>query len=694
MLTDSYYSLKSHFTKHRGIGGRQWYARQLLTKHSANWPINEAAGATPPNWPGWPEGKQFAFVLTHDVDDMRGAQRISELLALDRRFGLRAAFNLACNGPYEVTTQIIDNITSQNCEVGTRGPVRDGKQFAKNAAEIRQFSRKWGSVGFRSPSMQHRLGWLHTIGCEYDSSTFDTDLYEGQPRVVDTIFPFWAPGPNSSGYVELPNTLPEDLIVLPVLREHNISCWTEKLDWIAERGGMALVNVHSSCICFQGNSARNEYPAAYFEEFLHYLTEHYAGRYWNALPREVSRYYCAALPASARNTRRRVCMLAYTDYARDNRVRRYAESLARRGDVVDSVVISSNESHTSRKSLKGVTIYPIQRRSFDEQGPWAYAMRLLLFLWRSERMLARLHHQNLYDVIHVHNIPDFLVFAAWYPKHTGARVILDVHDVVPELFEVKFSVPMKGIYVSLLKVIEKLSAGFADHVIISNDLWRDKLVARSVSPNRCSVFVNHVDPETFRPRRRSRDDGRYIVIFPGSFQAHQGLDVGINAFAQFRERVPNAEFHLYGTGNHSIEKRLQEQVRRLGLEESVKFLGVIPLDRVPEVISNADLGVVPKLADSFGNEAYSTKIMEFLSQGVPVVASRTAIDTFYFDEGTVHFFNSGDASSMAAAMLDVVSNRDLRTSLISNGLEYVRRNGWQKKEQEYFRLIDALATKY
>jgi glycosyltransferase involved in cell wall biosynthesis len=197
-----------------------------------------------------------------------------------------------------------------------------------------------------------------------------------------------------------------------------------------------------------------------------------------------------------------------------------------------------------------------------------------------------------------------------------------------------------------------------------------------------------VDPAIFYPRTRSRTDGKFIVLFPGSYQWHQGLDIAIEAFAHVKDKVPYAEFHIYGGGTEEAD--LVRLAGRLGLNESLKFCRSLPLDQIADVIANADLGVVPKRADSFGNEAYSTKIMEFMSQGVPVVVSRTKIDTFYFEEGVVHFFKSGDSLSMAEAMLDVINSKDLRQRLIARGLEYVERHGWNAKRQDYFDLVDSL----
>jgi glycosyltransferase involved in cell wall biosynthesis len=147
---------------------------------------------------------------------------------------------------------------------------------------------------------------------------------------------------------------------------------------------------------------------------------------------------------------------------------------------------------------------------------------------------------------------------------------------------------------------------------------------------------------------------------------------------------------LYGSGN--TEPDLIQLAARLGLNGQVKFLGGLPLDKMPGVIANADLGVVPKRADSFGNQAYSTKIMEFMSQGVPVVVSRTKIDTYYFDEGDVHFFPSGDSQALADAILEVIEDEALRKTLIANGLEYARLNSWDQKKNEYMKLVDTLTT--
>ena len=699
LLNNAYYLIKPLMPFRLRIGLRRWRASRCRANNGDVWPIDEASGATPPGWPGWPEGKRFALVLTHDVEGSKGLDRIQRLMELELKHGLRSSFNFVPKGEYVLSAELRNRLNGAGFEVGVHGLDHKGKlyasksSFASQAAQIRQYLKEWNAVGFRSPFMQHKLAWLHELGAEYDASTFDTDPFEPQPDGVGTVFPFWIAGSKGSGYVEIPYTLVQDFNLFVVLQERNIDIWKRKLDWLVEHGGMALLNTHPDYMCFEGKPARDEYPVGHYQEFLQYAQEKYAGAFWSATPRDVARYYCSSLPISARNSRKKICMVAYTEYESDGRVRRYAEALASRGDHVDVLALRPGVGPLGAEHIRGVTSYQIQTREHNERHKWAYAGRLFRFLIASSSALVRRHNRIQYDVIHVHNIPDFLVFSAWYAKWTGAKVILDIHDLVPELFKSKFETKANNTYVTLLKHIERASVKFVDHVIVSNDLWHETLISRSVSKEKCSVFVNQVDPAIFYPHQRTRADGKLIVIFPGSFQWHQGLDLAIRAFALVKDKVPDAEFHLYGGGaGRGGEAELRRVADQLSLNGSVKFCVGVPLDEMPAIIANADLGIVPKRADSFGNEAYSTKIMEFMSQGVPVVASRTKIDALYFDESVVRFFPSGNVLAMAEAMLDVIQSKPTREALVAAGYKYVERNGWGVKKNDYLKLVDTLST--
>ena len=207
--------------------------------------------------------------------------------------------------------------------------------------------------------MQHRLGWLHVLDVEYDASTFDTDPFEPQPDGAGTIFPFWVGDAEGSGFVELPYTLIQDFNLFEVLREQNIDIWKRKVDWVAEHGGMVLLNTHPDYMCFEGRPGRDEFPVSHYDELLRYLRERHRDTYWTALPREVARYYRERVPFPLRNTRKKICMVAYTPYEADNRVRRYAETLVRRGDRVDVIAISGAHLGPAETEINGVTVYRV-----------------------------------------------------------------------------------------------------------------------------------------------------------------------------------------------------------------------------------------------------------------------------------------------------------------------------------------------
>ena len=109
---------------------------------------------------------------------------------------------------------------------------------------------------------------------------------------------------------------------------------------------------------------------------------------------------------------------------------------------------------------------------------------------------------------------------------------------------------------------------------------------------------------------------------------------------------------------------------------------------------HADLAVVPKRASSsFGNEAMSTKIMEFMALGVPVIVSRTTVDSHYHDDSRVKFFESENVADLAKAILLVRSDRRLRETMVSHASQYVLLNNWNEKKRIYFQLLDHLCPR-
>jgi hypothetical protein len=261
------------------------------------WPIFSSAGKRPAGWPGWPDGKQFALVLTHDVESLSGLNKCERLMEMEQSLGFRSSFNFIPEGEYRVSPELREHLVEQGFEVGVHDLRHDGKlyrtkrHFDAAAPRINDYLREWNASGFRSGFMHRNLDWLHSLDIQYDMSTFDTDPFEPQPDGVHTIFPFVVRnGQESKGYVEMPYTLPQDSTLYLVLQEKDDRIWKEKLDWIVEQGGMALLNVHPDYMSFDSPRRENEYPAEIYREFLDHVRSRYHDSYWAALPSDVATF--------------------------------------------------------------------------------------------------------------------------------------------------------------------------------------------------------------------------------------------------------------------------------------------------------------------------------------------------------------------------------------------------------------------
>jgi hypothetical protein len=252
------------------------------------------------NCPTWPDRKQFALVLTHDVDSARGLSRCRALMQLEMQAGFRSVFNFVPEERYLVPVDLRRELQASGFEVGVHGLTHDGRLFEsehtfnERAARINSYLSEWGAAGFRAPAMHHNLEWISRLNIAHDMSTFDTDVFEPQPDGVGTIFPFVYAG-GGGRYVELPYTLPQDFTLFVLMREPSIDIWVRKLDWVAENGGMALVNSHPDYMRFDGaRPGYDEYPARRYQELLEHVRKYHDGRFWHALPCEVAAHVSRA----------------------------------------------------------------------------------------------------------------------------------------------------------------------------------------------------------------------------------------------------------------------------------------------------------------------------------------------------------------------------------------------------------------
>lgn len=385
----------------------------------------------------------------------------------------------------------------------------------------------------------------------------------------------------------------------------------------------------------------------------------------------------------------RVCMLAYTFYENDNRVRRYAETLARRGDTVDAIALR-RPGQGSFEVIQGVNVHRIQGRTKNEKHPLTFLFRLLLFSLRSFWMLSVAQLKQGYDLVHVHSIPDFLVFSALIPRFTGAAIILDIHDIVPELYASKFRVSPQSFLFGALLLVEKWSIRFSHHAIIANHLWCERIAGRSASPLKCTTILNYPDLNIFTPEKYTANAASkdFTLCYPGTLSWHQGVDLILSAMAVLKDKVPQLKLIVFGDGPERAA--LNEMIERLSLENRVSMSSGVAIEKIAEAMACVQLGVEPKRKSTFGDEALSTKILEFMAMGVPVVASETTINRRYFSDDEVEYFRSEDVKDLADAINRMVNDWQRRKTLEARGREFVQQNNWSVKRDEYLFLVDRL----
>ena len=298
-IVDFFYQVKPIIPRQTQLLLRRNLILSKLKKCKDVWPIDERAAQLPDNWRGWPEGKKFALLLTHDVDTLKGYNKCMSLLRVEESMGFRSAFGFVPERDYSYSPTFGRILIDKGFEVYVHDLKHDGKlfkseqNFRRGAKKINSVLKEWGSCGFRAGAMHCNFDWLRLLNIAYDASSFDTDPFEPKSVPSRRIFPYLIKSNGwGEGYVELPYTLPQDFTLFVLMGEKNIIIWKKKLDWIADHGGMVLLNTHPDYMSFKrGNAGKEEYPVQLYEDFLVYVKKKYENEYWNVLPREMAKYW-------------------------------------------------------------------------------------------------------------------------------------------------------------------------------------------------------------------------------------------------------------------------------------------------------------------------------------------------------------------------------------------------------------------
>jgi glycosyltransferase involved in cell wall biosynthesis len=391
----------------------------------------------------------------------------------------------------------------------------------------------------------------------------------------------------------------------------------------------------------------------------------------------------------------RHCMVVHNYYPfAETRVQRQAETLINYGCNVDIICLRFADEPEVEK-VQGVSVYRLPLRRNKQGGPVMQLFEYLAFLIFAFFKLSALHLKRRYHTVQVHNLPDFLVFAALIPKLTGSRVLLDLHDLMPEFFCAKFDTVMDSMPVRLIRWQEWLSCRFADHVITVTESWRQTLIQRGIAPNKCSVVMNVADSRYFSTNgsnivNSSSEDDYFRLIYHGTLAHRYGIDLALRALAQVRQEIPNVRLTIHGRGEYldDIVKIIDELGVQAQVQLSTEFL---PTAELPKLIKSNQVGLVPYRRDIFTDGILPTKLMEYTASGLPAIVAHTPGIAAYFDENMVEFFTSEDVDDLARCIRTLYHDRMRLSQLSQNSAKFNQRYNWDSQAAAYYQLIERLA---
>jgi len=255
----------------------------------------------------------------------------------------------------------------------------------------------------------------------------------------------------------------------------------------------------------------------------------------------------------------------------------------------------------------------------------------------------------------------------------------------------KVSKPENALVIKLLKYFEKISIHFADHVITVTDLWRNKLISRSVPAYKCTSILNVPDDGIFTPyatKNKTSNNSRLVLSYHGSLEEHFGVDLLLEVMPSVRSQIPNIELVIYGVGR--LKKNIIDKVRKNRMGDYVHINDGVPFYTLPMVLQNSDIGVVPTKDNVFSGEALSMKALEYMSLGIPVIISRTPAHSYYYDDSMVKFFIPCDKKDITKAIVELCEDNIARQELVDNAKIFIMEHGWHREKEKYFKIIDKL----
>jgi len=393
---------------------------------------------------------------------------------------------------------------------------------------------------------------------------------------------------------------------------------------------------------------------------------------------------------------KRMAVVSFSIFPGDPRPRRAAETFVYAGMHVDVICIMYDGS-PKRETFKGIEIDRISIKH-TRSSKLGYFFRYSLFILTAFAKLAGRSLMRRYHIVHIHNMPDVLVLASLVPKLFGAKVILDLHDPMPELMMTIFNLQRESRAVRLMARLEKWSIAVADMVLTVNRACEKLFISRSCSASKIRVVMNSPDERIFQyspariSNRRPEDtDAPFVIMYHGTLVERNGVDLAVEALLKLRQSVPTAELRIYGPRTPFLDQ-VMLTVSEKGLDKAVHYFGPRGLEQLTEAIAECDVGVIPNKRSIFTEINTPTRIFEYLAMGKPVVAPRAPGILDYFGEDSLLLFDLGNADDLALKLAWLALHPKEVLEITNRGQAVYWSHSWREEKAKLVATVVNLLT--
>jgi glycosyltransferase involved in cell wall biosynthesis len=376
----------------------------------------------------------------------------------------------------------------------------------------------------------------------------------------------------------------------------------------------------------------------------------------------------------------------------DRRVWLECQALVSAGYRV-AVVCPKGKGDPSYEVVDGVELH--KYRPYAPGGSKAsfiaeYAYSFLASAW----LTLRARRAGRFAVIQACNPPDiFWPIALAFRAAEGTKFVFDHHDLCPELYESRFPSGPKLPY-KALRALERRTHKAANHVIATNDSYRDIAVRRSGKPaDQVTVVRTGPDPERLRrgpadpAQRRGR---RYLAAYIGVMGPQDGVDIVVRAADIVVHELGRDDiaFTLIGSGDcFSDLVALRDQ---LGLAGHVELTGRAPDELVTSILSTADVGLSPDPKNPLNDVSTMNKSMEYMAFELPVVAFDLRETRVSVGEAGV-YVRPNEVREYAEAIVGLIDDESKRAHLGKLGRARVEQElAWSHQERAYLDVYQRL----